>query len=1413
MRRGAILLALLVLAPVLPLPQAPSGNAQAQSDGFCNVPCPWWNPEWHMRVPILVEPRIDDAVLGGTVSLAGDKVRNWPALVEVDFTRALREASDNGFGWPQDSQGNLASFTFDPASVRVVEYDRIRGCPLVREVSDGSLRCAGGQELTTRRDTQLLAASFTTGLFLNLRQGDPTYHAERNAVGTVQFTLRGETTTARLFFVYFDILQNNAGQPKPRATYRAEDSGLIDGAHFIRSGTDILGLAPGTQATGPGVLMAQALYDNTTISISKYTTPSAAPAEMVRGNVNALANSVNAQHGTCPTASGYRGTVCLDVPQGERFFFRVQANRPVIVGLMPLNNDLGPTWVPSKDGSVSGTQFDFRALASGDDSSLPIPLMLISPNGPASVTVAAMDRPPSVLCDNTNFFSATVEGATETCVVAGAAYRITSNRRILVLQSATGNDFGFNLMGVHGNPWADDLVGWVHNDLTLLRASDAYTEVKSAARIGSAPILSDVEVPAGAPLYSFGGEYGTIGELWRVNAKDGAPLWARAGERGIVPLAGKDAMHYVVSIQPARQRSGDAVVSDNDAAQTRIVVMGLYDTTRVVVTNLDGTGGPVVNATIGLHQWIDAKGSVPEIPYGHYRIEASKPVAVFLYGPGRQNDDPPFSTYYQAKMAPPQQTQGEGEFHGYAVGWEDKVKTAAVAPGERARLKLTLINLGRGLGGEPLLDDIGLAKEVARPANASIPGIEGSTDLSSVLEAQVPSYQRRDITLSVTVPADAPTGAVYQVNVTATSRGNPAFKDIARVVITVQIRHEFELRFVETNGTALQKIIKPDAATCIDVEARNVGTGDVVIRFQMTPTKKSPSAVGFDPRFLPHVQGVCEPTGAPLVDEDGQGLGFLTLRRGEARLLTLYVRAPADTRPLPLELEVQGTALEDASVRQQLSAVIFTNVEAKVALTALDEAKLILPGGNATFRLRIENVGDVETPVEYGTTGLLPLGWKLAFHGAPPLLRGRGSVDAEGKPLDVGDFVVNVTASREAPVAMVVPINVLATSAIIVDTGDTARAFKQSDGAKVTATVGNNFTLEQPELLPLTINPGDPFGLAFDLRSVANGNFTLRVLQGALPRNWTLSIDAPTGPVVVERGDRVAVRANVTPEVATKAGLYEVGLALVTQDAFTQGAQFRNTTIQVRSTVEFRVEPEVSDVLLAPGGERTLGLRVVNTGNLPVELRLGALAPPGYGAQLPEGSRVALQPGEEARRTLVVRAPDQAAEAPVTLRITGLDDTSNKQKEFPITLRTARLDLVVGSVVLSTPNPKVGQPAVVVATVQNRGTVPANNVALALIVNGVGVRNDTLRTLPPGEPRAITMSWTVDEAPRDIVVIIDADNKYAEADEDNNQGRVERDLAVPGPGAWAALGAAGLALALRGTARHKPPRRGAGRDG
>ncbi|HEV8361244.1 MAG TPA: hypothetical protein VGR28_12400, partial [Candidatus Thermoplasmatota archaeon] len=343
MKRGAALLLLgLMVAPMLPAPLPSVPGAGAQPAALPDVTYSWWDEAWHMRAPILMLPQLQDRVNGGIVDLGNDFIFNYPATAEIDFTKAIRESNAGGFGWPQDAQGRLSSFTFDLHSVRVVEYDRFKGCPLVRDRSTGATRCFQSGDKPT---DALVPTTVSPGLWENPLNVNPVFDAERNAVATLQWIIKGRLNAPRQYFVYFDIQQNGL---KAAPSFRPEEQAALDGLQWVRAGTDIFGFVPAPSTTkGPGVILAQALYDKTTIAMYKYTTLNGGiePAIALAGKVNAgdTSEPENFQWGTCPLTSTYEGTVCLEAPVGETFFFRVLANKPVVVSLMTLDNFGGGT--------------------------------------------------------------------------------------------------------------------------------------------------------------------------------------------------------------------------------------------------------------------------------------------------------------------------------------------------------------------------------------------------------------------------------------------------------------------------------------------------------------------------------------------------------------------------------------------------------------------------------------------------------------------------------------------------------------------------------------------------------------------------------------------------------------------------------------------------------------------------------------------------------------------------------------------------------------------------------------------------------------------------------------------------------------------------------------------------------------
>ncbi|HWG91452.1 MAG TPA: NEW3 domain-containing protein [Candidatus Thermoplasmatota archaeon] len=337
-RVGAIALAALLLAPTL-LVFAETAPAQAAPSEAPRSWARWWNPAWHMRIPVTVVPEVLDPfnASGGTINYSALQpgLVDYPVQVTLDFTRAALEA-----GWPSAS-GAIASFTFDLDSIRVVEYDRLdaAGKPL--------------SEIDIAYD--FVAADFNSTVPFN---------ASTNAVGTVTWLAKGVTNAPRFFFVYFDVLEN--GDKEPRVFTPAEMAPLR-ALGWVGRGHHLTGYALEPLGSLRNELMIVPIYTNTTVQVLMYKAPGS-PAEEDPDCRRTVINI---------TSTGPQTFMC---PLSGPAAFRIIASRPVTATLYArgtTTNNREPMMVlPPTTGAGRGTNFAFTAKAEGLGSN---PILVLSP--------------------------------------------------------------------------------------------------------------------------------------------------------------------------------------------------------------------------------------------------------------------------------------------------------------------------------------------------------------------------------------------------------------------------------------------------------------------------------------------------------------------------------------------------------------------------------------------------------------------------------------------------------------------------------------------------------------------------------------------------------------------------------------------------------------------------------------------------------------------------------------------------------------------------------------------------------------------------------------------------------------------------------------------------------------------------
>ncbi len=1345
-----LVLVLVLVTPMLPLPAAAQttsgtddGDADVLQDG---VTYEWWNDGWHMRVPVHLEPRFPDAVVEGRFA----DTRGIPDLtvsVEVDFTEAIRRSADDpDRSWPQDVSGALNSFTFDEDSVRVVEYDR--GSGTIKQQPDRST---------------LVPSIFTPTLLENPENRNDRFDPHANAVGTVTWTVNGEFNTDRLYFVYFDI-EENGDKPEPDTS--AENLGDLNGLYWIRRGTDIYGYAPwDPSSSGTGSqpqIDVYGLYDDTAVQIYRYTHSGLEPTALKRCTSSSVGACVDANDeqtlGDVTEAPTFEvqpmgdssDTLTVRVKADQPFHFYVRADKPVYTALRPTPSSLKDCphglFYPSEDGGLVGTQYRFRSLQRPDVGVCKANL---------DVNVIATQERARVNAGWSNGGESFVLGPGEAKhlrIPAGSPVFMSSTTPIAVAQAGTRDNMGVQVPSAYGSPVGDTFYSPLYYGFRAWASGEEPVEVQAYNTADAS--VSSTKVVAPAPhdpwlldmhdfntwSSSWGNTFGLIG--------DGDFSVVLDPDQGVVPWGGVQGTTFEVPMR--------GTADDNH----RMVVYPAFDRTHVMVRDTD-TGEIVFNETINRHRFLeeDRGGSGYLFPGpGAYRVESSKPVFVYTVSPNFSDGNGRTSTYFSSATRSPVYHVGEGEFHGNLIRWGKSLRTLTLAPGEDRRIGLDVTNLGRSVGKGNLPDDVVLQLNSSR---------EWPVTLSSTFEAGVETFETRRVTLVIEVPEEAETGQTLQVNLTATSQGNPEMTAESELQVAVRTRHSVDTVFRANNLKSIERLVESGESTTYAILVNNTGTGDDAFKFTVSDC----SRFGYDTR-------VEAADGSVLATPDTSE-GSVAIPRNEERVVFLNVTSTGDSSlGFGCEAAVQAISVKDNSARSQVVATTVPDLNTEFSIRAQQTSLPILPGENATFQVEVVNEGD-DTVVTMGTSPLRLPGWSVTPEPESFLLRANGTRNAQGEPGDVRVVNVTLTAGDDAPVGEIMDLGITATSST--SSGTSAEA-----GTRVRAVVGNNFTLDLRGVQPRSLLPGDDFTYRFTASNAANGPFDLRMNVTGLPPGWSFDKTTPLATRRLDTGDAVSVAGDLQVPSGAESGAYNVTFSffMETPDGERGLHQF-NATIQVARRANLQVTPPSDLTLVPPGSGTRVPLNVTNVGNVDLSSRLTLDVPDGWSATFLNRSRstVNLAPGETIEVDVLLEAPASMGSSSVVWTVDA-DLPLGESKSFDLAANWIKRDLRIEEVRSITRDLTPGEPGRLAVTVVNDGNVPANGVDLAILVDGEVVRNLTLESLPPGETRLFQIPWTVVEVQDNLTVALDHRNEFVETDETNNAKVVElpSEANVPGPG-------------------------------
>jgi uncharacterized membrane protein len=1362
LRHEALAVAVLTLAAALLLAspasaQATEGPAEPTAD---DVTYEWWNDRWHMRVPVLVRPQMPDAVVPDRRPVLED-AKDVPVHAEIDFTDVVRQAGDSPEKrWPKDVGGALDSFTFDKDSVRVLRYDR-----------------DSGQVQPHPRTGDLVPHQFVPTLLEGRDLSNDRFDPSANAVGTVSWVAEGTLDESRLYFVYFDIEQNG---DKPEPSFTPEEKGALDGLHWLRPGTDAYGYVPADDSSAGDarpVLEVHGLYKNTAVQVKRYPRSGSSPIPLesceesdaglcVRGGeaLDGLEEPTFEIQPLSVTSPGE--SVRVESPQSVGYKFHVEADKPVLVSVHPREQQsICPTqlFYPGSQGLVS-TSFTFENLMEDPPSNAigcdDHQLRLVAPEEPASVTWEWVDT------GETRQFAVEERSSVKVDLGDGARgrdVRVTTDQNpIAVVQPGAGN-IHTQAPTPHGAPVGSSTLAPADRSIRTVPWTSPATvnalDLEETTNEDAQASATGGPGPAQAAIFDdIGKDF--RGDVWSATA-GGQPITSYHGESGLLVAGGRQAQEFQIPVNGPR---GGIVAEDG-----RMILFPAYDRTDILVHD-NATGTEAFNGSASRHVYLDQQAGEDLFPSGTgYHVEADKPIMAYAVSEAR------YSTYYPSVSRSPLYDVGEASFHGRLVRWDQPLRQETMAPGQEKRFGLEVSNLGREIGGDDLPDDIVVEQETRG---------NGSVQLSTQQVSDLGTFDSRQIQIAVSIPDEAKTGDTFQVNLTAISQGNPEFQAETELKITVRTLFRVELSFrdADCNPKSCERLVEGGSSTLYSVNVNNTGTGDDAYTFSF-----SESQAGFEGEVL-------RPDGTVLATAD-EARETLSVPRGEERLVFFNVSAPEDAvATFPYTTQVQALSESDSSAKDGVTATTVLSVNTDYRLEVLDDVRSINPGENTTFPVRVVNEGD-DTVLDVGTSEPSLDGWNVSVDPESFLLRANGTTAPDGTRGDVRVVDATVTASEDARVGQILPLEVQVRS-------ETSQGTAGEETAEVRAVVANNFTFVTSGLQPRSLKPGETFRYEFTARNAANGPFTATVNATGLPDGWRFEKDEPVAPQGLDVGDTLQVSGDLVLPAGTPAGPYNVTFSLFGEaEDGDRGVTNVTGRIQVARRANLEISAPAPVTPVPPGNVTAVPLNVTNAGNVDLTADLSLTAPTDWSLAFQNRSqeRLPLESGESETVPVTLGAPADIGSGPVDWSVEADLPLRNPQT-FGFQADWIRRDLSIEDQQVVTEGFEPGTVSVLAVTVRNEGDLPANNVELAVLVDGEVASNTTVQTMPPGQDRVVRIEWTVPSSAGNLEVAVDPTDAFVETNEDNNR----RSFSPTSQGAIpaihplvAALAAAGLALARR----------------
>lgn len=1321
--RVALRLSAAVAVALLLLPILPLSPAIAQSASD-----PWWGPSdrakptagWALRVPVVVENKYDFIQTDPFVT------------AEIDFSELLVRA-----GWTNQTvgaQSRVRGFTLDIDSLRVVEYNR--------GFVSGPLNGA---------DTRPTPHVFYPALFEEAKFRE--FRAD-NPAGTLLFQIAGELKPLekRYFYVYANPLEF---VKTPAPVFDALEKSPLDAFMWGTRGNVYLGYEPQQDGQAHVLVVKVTAPGSTRITVSTYDLGRFQPV----ASTAQLKNPVILQTGA---------EQVISIPANKAY--RIEGDKPFLLwshGDGEKYEAYG--YVPGRSGSFADDVFDVHGT---DATQGGLVAMRITKASPGVV---------NVFCDG---FGPSCGGATLTNANPSQIFGIPANQWSVI----RGSGKFLISQDPLGAPSADAPEGFIPHQVPAVSGGPSGIDFFSLLNPDAGYYRLCPEADATLRVIDFAG--GSL-QIYPEGTLPGAPA-ARLEKRAMChevavqkSLSGNDVFEFY-STNEARNPAPNSPVPfrlfvgakdrvvDNANNFTRPMIghygglqgtdyyldapaglFGHYNNTRLTIIEEKTKDGvsTVTNRTRSLQR--DEYIQLPQSGDGsvlRYHVLATKPFAAASLSAAQYETCPPgafgcishkikYSQYVPARPMLPNTTIGKAEFRGPLVelrspDTDGRQLFRSTGPGSPLPVRLELLNLGRWLGGEGLTDTVSVS--CTTPTGWSIDGCTKEVTLNSGSSERLnvvvtPSADDVNTTRTILVEAKSKAGGVVAT-----------FK----LIVSVEVRYGVGLWFDVEGG---RKTIDPP----VGLDPGGTHRYNVILK----------NTGSTNDAFSLSTEAAREGWTQDLLLDD-EPVTVVRLSGGESATLTFRVKAPnLETAPqniVTLTAQSQSSALAADVVNTA------TRIRPKVdlELTLDPQTRLAEPNETVKFNLTTRNKGNDVFTVLFRQDSILPKGWNASL--------GVDEITLNPNPANdpALNYILQVSVTPP-PGARAGDLASLKLAAEI-DTGG-AGGRVAGDEISAVVVVRRVYNLTTPPVFDAEADPGAPLRFVLPVTNRGNGQVTLELLSGAVTPPWPVTLEAEG--ITLGVNDTADLPLRIDVPAGTPPGAYNLTF---TTRLSREALQNLSIPVNVRaiSRIEFIGAKEIS---LTPGRPLDVAYLAKNTGNVEGTFDFSSLVPDGWNATFsPERARLA--PGASIPVTLQLNATRDAPDGPDGMSLVATTGSS-PPSQTQLTLDVRRPQLSLASV-SATGSLVSGELVLVTATIANAGGIQADNVSVALVVDGKVVDKVLLTRIPVGSNALATLSWVATQRGGDVKVVLDPDQEIEMPTRDATSQVVQfgSRLGTPGPG-------------------------------